>query len=101
MIGVHRWFLRIDPVLFPAYVRLIQHMIYCIIIKEWSLIQIIVHASDTSEARQIIHTRIVDLHADYIIQKVSRLHCPQAQKQELIDAIFATITKRKNNTPSL
>lgn len=55
--------------------------------------EIIVHYPETPEKQALLDTRVAKFHAQFVKNRIKKLHCPTWQKLKLIDAIAEIITE--------
>lgn len=48
------------------------------------------HYPTTDEGKRELAKRAADVHADFVISTIDRLHCPARQKLELLQAVIDT-----------
>ena len=56
--------------------------------KKNTPVTIIVHAPQTEDGRRKLAERVSELHADHIMETLTKLNCPQNQKLALLQAII-------------
>ena len=53
-------------------------------------VKIVLYCPKTADSRLELSKRVAAIHADAVLARLKTLHCPEAQKQALLDAIIAT-----------
>lgn len=56
-------------------------------------VKIITYLPQREIGRLELSKRVAAVHADTVLARLKALHCPEAQKQALLDAIIATARK--------
>ena len=62
--------------------------------RSMATIHVVVYHPKTEEGIEALARRVADVHASSVIQRLKALHCPAQQKEELLDAIIHTVSKR-------
>ena len=63
--------------------------------RKSSPIVVVVQYPKTEEGKRELSERVASVHADFVLQYVSKLQCPRWQKNKLIDAVIESA--RNNN----
>ena len=53
-------------------------------------VKIVLYSPKKSDSRLELSKRVAAIHADAVLARLKALHCPEAQKQALLDAIITT-----------
>ena len=53
-------------------------------------VKIILYYPKTADSRLELSKRVAAVHADAVLARLKALHCPEAQKRALLDAIITT-----------
>ena len=61
-----------------------------IAIRKQAHINLIVYRPTTVNSQLALAQRVADVHATTVIQRITALNCPAAQKLELLDAVIQT-----------
>lgn len=56
--------------------------------------EVIVHYPKSDQDRAELQKRIARIHAQFVLQYVEKLNCPQWQKEQLIDAVADTVSQQ-------
>ena len=56
-------------------------------------INVVVHYPQTEEGRRELAQRVANVHAETVLQTISKLNCTSEQKEKLLDAIIETVSK--------
>ena len=56
--------------------------------------EVIVHYPESEEDRAEIQKRLARIHAQFVLQYIRKLNCPQWQKEKLLDAVAETVRER-------
>ena len=59
--------------------------------KEVRELNVIVHYPDSEEDMAEIRKRLARIHAQYVLNYIQNLRCPQWQKEKLLDAVIARV----------
>ena len=62
--------------------------------------EVIVHYPESKEDQAEIQKRLERIHAQFVLQYIEKLNCPQWQKEKLLDAVAATIRERAKEESS-
>lgn len=61
------------------------------VIQKMAPINLIVYYPKTDEGKADLAARVAEVHAAAVNQRLKSLNCPTNQKQELLDAVIATV----------
>lgn len=53
-------------------------------------VKIVLYCPKTADGRLELSKRVAAIHADAVLARLKALHCPEAQKRALLDAVIAT-----------
>lgn len=53
-------------------------------------VKIVLYYPKAADSRLELSKRVAAIHADAVLARLKTLHCPEAQKRALLDAIIAT-----------
>ena len=53
-------------------------------------VKIVLYCPKTADSRLELSKRVAAVHADAVLARLKALHCPEAQKRTLLDAIITT-----------